>query len=122
MAVTTRRTGRKQALIIAACAALSAGSLWASDAHWIDSAGGIWTDASKWSNTDVPDAAAENAILDAAGTYAVTSYFPLSIGDLTIQTATAELKLQMSGSGAYAFNSISNSGTITLDAPAPLSP
>jgi len=64
-------------------------------AHWINSSGGNWSTASNWSTGSVPTAA-NDAVIDASGTYTVTADVTPAFNTLTVgggATGTQTLNL-----------------------------
>jgi uncharacterized repeat protein (TIGR01451 family) len=81
-----------------------------SDAHWINSSGGNWSTGANWS-TGTPPTAANNAIIDASGTYTVTLDVTPAFNTLTIGGgATGTQTLAGTSSRDLTFT---NPGTIT---------
>ena len=81
-----------------------------SDAHWINSSGGNWSTGANWS-TGTPPTAANNAIIDASGTYTVTLDVTPAFNTLTIGGgATGTQTLADTSSRDITFT---NPGTVT---------
>ena len=88
--------------------------------HWINSAGGDWNDAGSWSTGSVP-IQFEDVIIDAAGTYVVTSSGNVSVDSVKVGSG-ATLKITGGSISLTTANTdpLSNAGTILVGATATL--
>jgi hypothetical protein len=102
---------RIRLLVAAAGASLASTSL-AQTIQWAAAVDGSWTTAASWNPANIPDGAAETAVLGLSTAYSVTlsGSFPLS--RLTISNPLAVLNIQ-AGSNLQP-NAVTNDGRITL--------
>jgi fibronectin-binding autotransporter adhesin len=87
------------------------------DVHWINGAGGAWTTGANWNTGSVPTSA-DNAIIDAPGTYTVTLTSAQTVQSLTIGTGVSGAQtLQLSGAALTlnAASTIANTGVLDLN-------
>src|SRR5438445_604701 len=81
------RRRREVGAVLAPAALICASSVaLGTDLSWLTATSGQWTDATKWTNGNVPDATNENALITATGVgYSVTvAGAPITMGGLTV--------------------------------------
>jgi uncharacterized repeat protein (TIGR01451 family) len=84
--------------------------------HWINSSGGNWNTASNWSSGSVPTAA-NDVVIDAAGTYTVTLDVTPAFNSLTVGGATGTQTLDLGVAHDVTFASpatVTASGALTF--------
>jgi hypothetical protein len=100
----------------------------ATDVHWINASGGLWSAGSNWS-TGTPPTPAQNALIDLAGTYTVTLDVNATVNGATLgagsgvqtltvssaRTLTVLASANVLGTGVLALNgTLSGAGALTV--------
>jgi uncharacterized repeat protein (TIGR01451 family) len=87
------------------------------DVHWINGAGGTWTNAANWNTGTVP-APGDNAFIDASGTYTVTLTSAQTVQSVTVGSGISGAQtLQISGAALTinAASTVTNTGVLDLN-------
>src|SRR4051812_16395520 len=97
-----------------ACVGLLTASAGAQTINWNNSSGGNWNLATSWNPSNVPDTTGESAIINLAGTYAITLNASENILGLTIGNATATLDMLPGNTLTLNDTAFSNAGLIRI--------
>ena len=101
------------------CGLLVSGTLQAATVTWINTDGGLWTEAANWSPNQVPGPT-DTAVITEPGEYTVEVRGTIVVGGLTLGTETEHPTVRIVGDGSQARFSVTadfeNQGVVLLDA------